>query len=128
MSALLVERTRHWRTCDTCDGSGEVFVRHPNYGAYNCPYDGDDEPCPNRDCYEGVIEVWTDPLVAMSFARRMPWAYRIARDRAMKLVTLPGRALIPETYIERLRRTDPMVAEVVGPVIDGMFAMARMAA
>lgn len=125
MSALLVERTRHWRTCDTCGGSGEVFVRHPNYGAHNCPYDGDDEPCPNRDCYEGVIEVWTDPLLAMRNARRMPWAYRIARDRAMKPVRLP-KPPAPECYLARLRRTDPVAAEVLAPVLS--FMSGRLAA
>lgn len=125
MSRLIVERTRHWRTCPECSGDGFVTASDSSIGDPQCERD---EDCPNRDCYEGVVEVWTDPLVAMSFARRMPWAYRIARDRAMKPVTLPGRAPKPETYIERLRRTDPMVAEVVGPVIDGMFAMARLAA
>lgn len=45
---------------------------------------------------------------------------------AMKPVTLP-KVTPAESYIARMRRVDPMVAEVLGPVFDAMFP-ARAAA
>lgn len=86
MARLNIERARHWRTCETCNGSGEVFVRHPLYGSYNCPYPGDDEPCPVSDCIDGEVTEWDDPLVLMRLSRshRFHPAYRRARTVAMK--------------------------------------------
>lgn len=94
MSGLNVERTRHWRECPTCEGAGEIFVRHPLYGSSSCPYDGDDEPCPNAKCEGGEIVEWVDPLIRMRNARRDPLlrtigAYTAARRSAMRPVLLP---------------------------------------
>ena len=99
--------------CPDCDGNGTVFVRHPLYGQHNCPFEGDDEPCPNPDCREGFVvldrhearqEGYTDPgeliggepLFALRRARahRSLFAssrdtYRGARLRAMQPVVLP---------------------------------------
>lgn len=128
MSRLNTDRTRHWRTCETCNGSGEVFVRHPLYGQSCCPYPGDDEPCPVPDCIDGEVTEWDDPLILMRLSRshRFHPAYRRARTVAMKPVTLP-KVTPAESYIARMRRVDPMVAEVLGPVFDAMFP-ARAAA
>lgn len=83
MSALLVERTRHWRTCPVCNGDGMVTVNDSRIGDPQCERD---EDCPNRGCYEGVIEVWTDPLVLVRQSRKHRFhpSYRKARERAMR--------------------------------------------
>ena len=39
--------------CPTCGGAGSIFVRHPRYGTSSCPYEGDDEECP--DCIDGQV-------------------------------------------------------------------------
>ena len=108
---LNIERARHWRTCDTCNGDGLVYGGDPT-----C----DDQPC--MDCFDGEVEEWIDPLLVMRNCRRRHPAYRMARTVAMKPVTLPRYT--PEPYIERLRRKDPMAAAILGPVFDGMVRMA----
>lgn len=83
MSRLHVERTRHWRECPECSGDGFVTANNSHMGDPQCERD---EDCPNRDCYEGEIELWADPLVLMRQARshRFHPSYRKARERAMR--------------------------------------------
>lgn len=113
MARLNIERDRHWRTCETCNGDGLVYGGDPT-----C----DDQPCPVSDCFDGEVTEWDDPLVLMHLSRGIHPAYRRARTVAMKPVSLPRYT--PEPYIERLRRKDPMAAAILGPVFDGMVRMA----
>lgn len=88
------------RICPDCQGAGEVFVRNPLYGTSNCPDEGDDEPCPNKDCVDGWIRFApVDPLLMLAHYRRQR-AYRAAglyakqRAAVMKPVRLPKLRLV----------------------------------
>jgi hypothetical protein len=47
-----------------------------------------------------------------------------ARRTLTKLVAAERHIASPERYIDRLRRTDPIAAQVLGPVFDSMFGRA----
>lgn len=97
---LIVGRWQHYRTCGVCQGTGEVTV---NRSHNNDPQCDEEYDCPNPDCVDGDVPVWTDPLILLRDARRQmlrfrrsPWAntlYGERRNDATSPVLMPAQPI-----------------------------------
>jgi hypothetical protein len=70
---LIAGRWEHYRTCGVCQGSGEITV---NRSHNNDPQRDECYDCPNPDCVDGYVTVWTDPLILLRDARRQMLRFR----------------------------------------------------
>lgn len=117
------------RRCPTCEGAGELTVRH----ASGDPQLEDQATCPEPRCLNGWIE-WRepDPLVVMSRKRKFRklqggprWmvGYWDARADAMKPVKLPHDHWADPLFRQGMREAEAagaMFRMVLGPM-DAIF-------